>query len=34
MGGPEIVKWLTDNNVVSQDKNKQREKKNTLGDTT
>ena len=34
MGGPEIVKWSTDNNVVSQGKNKQREKKNTLGDTT
>ena len=34
MGGPEIVKWSTDDNVVSQDKIKQREKKNTLGDTT
>ena len=32
MGGPEIVKWSTDNNVVSQDKNKQtkKEKRKTL----
>ena len=27
MGGPEIVKWSTDNNVVSQDKNKQTKKR-------
>ena len=37
MGGPEIVKWSTETNVGSQDKNKQtkkREKKNTVCDTT
>lgn len=36
MGGPEIVKWSTDNNVVSQDKNKQTKKRKEkhLCDTT